>query len=123
MIMNMRAMNEERMEQRRIDEERRADERKREEMFHQTLKEVVGKLGQSNRNASSSTKSRPVDDWDVERVQVFLHENNFSDYAEAFLENGIDGATLTELDRAALEELGVKSAVQKAKLLGQIKRL
>ena len=123
MILNEEARRDEKNDQRRRDEERRADERKRDDMFQQTLLLLVGKPGQSHNNPSSSTNARPVLDWDAERVHVFLNENNFSDYSEAFLANGIDGATVTQLDHAALEELGVKSALQRAKLLGQIKKL
>ena len=61
--------------------------------------------------------------WPKERVKKWIQEECrlSSEVAAKAFEEGVDGVTLVELDTAAWEELGVKSAVARARLLGKVR--
>ena len=61
--------------------------------------------------------------WPKERVKEWLQEEcgmSSSVAAKAF-EAGVDGATLVELDAAAWNELGLESAVARARVIGKVR--
>jgi hypothetical protein len=61
--------------------------------------------------------------WPKERVKKWIQEEcrMSSEVAAKAFEEGADGVTLVELDTAAWEELGVKSAVARARVLGKVR--
>lgn len=101
-------------------EERRNDERRRDEMFQRSLMMLVAGKTQTS---VMSTPAGGILDWNVQRVQQFLTENGFEEHVQSFVANGIDGPTLTELNHTSLEELGFKSAIERARFLGKVKQI
>ena len=58
----------------------------------------------------------------VSDVAAWLEEQGLPDLSKRANECGIDGATLLELDSAGWQELGVSSAVQRARLLALVRK-
>ena len=63
-----------------------------------------------------------VAEWSVSDVSTWLLVRGHKDLADATQKSQIDGGTLIELDAAGWSELGVSSAVQRAKLLSAVKQ-
>ena len=60
--------------------------------------------------------------WPKERVKEWLQEAcGMSSVAAKAFEAGVDGATLVELDAAAWDELGLESAVARARVIGKVR--
>ena len=66
--------------------------------------------------------SNHLQDWSVTMVHSWLSGMNQSATAKAAYEASIDGATLLELDAAGWEALGVLSPIERAKLMGAVKK-
>lgn len=65
----------------------------------------------------------PLLQWSAQEVNSWLLSLGKQQLAGAAQEAGIDGATLTELDAAGWAELGVHSAIERAKLLAAVKAI
>lgn len=66
---------------------------------------------------------KPVAQMTVEDVCVWLGLVGLEQHARVFAENRINGTTLPELDKAALKEIGIKNALDQAKIVGAINAL
>jgi len=62
-------------------------------------------------------------EWDVESVQMWLHEEGFDQYREYFEEHEIDGQALRLLSEENLREMGVAIMGDRLKLMRAIRRL
>ncbi|RKP06052.1 kinase-like domain-containing protein [Thamnocephalis sphaerospora] len=61
--------------------------------------------------------------WSEQRVASWLAENQFGHYADAFIENDVNGEVLVELNNTLLKELGVRTVGERVKILVALKRL
>eukprot|EP00118_Oscarella_pearsei_P023946 m.294339 g.294339 ORF g.294339 m.294339 type:complete len:5643 (+) comp40744_c0_seq7:98-17026(+) len=58
----------------------------------------------------------------VDDVSFWLADIGFGKYAENFKEEAVDGGTLQELDQDGLKEVGIKSGLDRAKILNKIRK-
>ena len=72
---------------------------------------------------SKDATATGVMDMTIQQVSEFLRQNGFERYVSLFVENEIDGATLSQLDSPTLQELGINPGLERAKLIGKIKKL
>ena len=63
----------------------------------------------------------PVLEWSPSRVSTWLKEECDDELAQAALDASLDGTTLAHLDADAWAELGVRSRVEQARVLGKVK--
>ena len=61
--------------------------------------------------------------WDVEKVCEWIEKVELKQYSSIFHENGVDGATLLDIDQSDLESMGITILGHKKKILSQIKKL
>jgi hypothetical protein len=61
-------------------------------------------------------------EWSVEQVARWLYQRGHHQLAAASTKAQVDGATLIEMDAAAWHELGVESALERAKMLAAVKK-
>jgi hypothetical protein len=65
---------------------------------------------------------RCVEAWTIEDVVAWLRSQGLLQVAEQAAEHAIDGLTLSKLDRQGWQEMGVQSAIQRAKLIAAVER-
>ena len=58
----------------------------------------------------------------LQSVLAFLEQNKLGKYCEIFQESGMDGDLLLEADDSVLEELGVKSALDRTRIKTKYKK-
>jgi hypothetical protein len=63
-----------------------------------------------------------VEAWTIEDVVAWLGSQGLSEVAEQARQHGIDGLTLSKLDRQGWQEMGVQSAIHRAKLIAAVER-
>ena len=69
------------------------------------------------------TVASGVQDWSDQQVAAWLRDAlKFEDVAQVATEQGVDGATATEMDKDDWKELGV-SGFKAAKVVAQLKKL
>jgi hypothetical protein len=56
----------------------------------------------------------------ISQVQHLLKEMNLSEYAQAFSQKSIDGAVMSRMDEAMLDELGISSRLHKKRIIGVV---
>eukprot|EP00927_Polykrikos_kofoidii_P031266 TRINITY_DN26915_c0_g1_i1.p1 TRINITY_DN26915_c0_g1~~TRINITY_DN26915_c0_g1_i1.p1 ORF type:complete len:477 (+),score=69.13 TRINITY_DN26915_c0_g1_i1:22-1452(+) len=61
-------------------------------------------------------------DWSASRVATWLSSSGRSDLSDVVLQHQVDGLTLLEMDGEAWKELGVSTSLERAKLMGHVKR-
>ena len=58
----------------------------------------------------------------LQSVLAFLEQNKLGKYCKIFQESGMDGDLLLEADDSVLEELGVKSALDRTRIKTKYKK-
>ena len=71
---------------------------------------------------ASEADESPILTWSTGRVTLWLKRSGREQLAKVVAAADVDGATLVEMDGAAWEELGVKSALERAKIMAAVKK-
>ena len=74
------------------------------------------------RDRTAKEATGPLAEWTVDEVAAWLMVNGQKTISEKARSAQIDGSVLMELDTAGWEELGVTSAIERAKLLAAVKK-